>query len=673
MHTGKRIAAALLLSLTLCACGAPAQTGPAEASEPAAAPTSPPTPAPTPAPIASTLRVDAVDDLPDDFILGMDLSSVLAEEASGVRYRDYDGSERDVFQILAENGITHIRVRVWNDPRDAEGNGYGGGNCDVNTAAEIGRRAAAYGMRLIVDFHYSDFWADPGKQMPPKAWASMTAQQKADALHAFTCASLRTIADAGGHIAMVQIGNETNQYLCGEKDWDAIALLMQSGAGAVRETCPDALVALHFANPERAGAYADYARQLAQRGVDYDVFASSYYPYWHGTPENLSAVLTQIAEAYEKKVLVMETSYAYTAEDSDFSGNTIGEGSAVASPWPYTVQGQANALRAVIDAVAHTKNGIGVVYWEGAWISVGTRSWEENSALWEAYGSGWASSFAAQYDPADAGKYYGGCAVDNQALFAPDGTALESLKLFRLLRGGNAVPLAADALEDAALTVDLNADVVLPDSVEAIMNDNSRAPLPVRWDLSDADRAAMRSGGERTWTVTGEAGGLPARAFVTMVKYNYLVNGDFERGNLDGWVLTDLAGADQLYAERKKTDSLTGDWHMHFWSARKNSVEFTLEQTPEALPSGRYEFALSIMGGDGGETDIRAYVRRDGALVGEVPLTITSYGNWDCARIGDIDFTEGQTLTVGIYVRCEGSGNGAWGKIDDASLTAAAS
>ena len=391
----------------------------------------------SPAPAEAPLSVEPVAGLPADFILGMDVSSVLSEEASGVRYYDSDGTERDLFAILAEAGVTHIRVRVWNDPFDAAGNGYGGGNCDVGCAAEIGRRAAAAGLALIVDFHCSDFWADPGKQTPPKAWAGLSLSEKADALSAFVCESLQAIADAGASVSMVQIGNETNGFFCGERDWDAIAALMQSGARAVRETCPGARVALHFTNPERAGAYADYARQLSDRGVDYDVFASSYYPFWHGTLDNLRAALGNVTETYGKQTIVMETSYAWTEEDSDFSGNTISAASRVAKPYPFTVQGQADALRDVIAAAADTEGCLGVVYWEGAWISVGGASWASNSARWEKHGSGWASRFAAEYDPADAGKYYGGCAVDNQALFDPSGRPLDSLRVFSLVRGGN--------------------------------------------------------------------------------------------------------------------------------------------------------------------------------------------------------------------------------------------
>ena len=617
---------------------------------------------------SDTLYVKKVDDLPENFILGMDASSVIAEEQSGVRYYNFDGAEQDVFQTLAENGVNHIRVRVWNHPYDAEGRGYGGGNNDVDKAAEIGARAAKYGMKLIVDFHYSDFWADPGKQMVPLAWKDMPIEEKTEAAYEFTKECLTKLKDAGAQVGMVQVGNETNGALCGEKTWFNIQYIMQAGARATREVWPDALVAVHFANPEKADAYASYAKKLDYYDVDYDVFASSYYPFWHGTLENLSAVLGGIAETYGKRVMVMETSYAYTAEDTDFSGNTISDGGGIAKPWPFTVQGQANAVRSVIDTVAHVPNGVGVVYWEGTWISVGTSSWEENHALWEQYGSGWASSYAAVYDPDDAGKYYGGCAVDNQAFFGPDGRPLESLKVFALVRGGNELAPAVDAVEDTALTVDLADTVHLPETVNAIMTDDSRQAVPVEWDVTAEQLAQMQSGGVADYDVTGEAGGLTARCRVSMVKYNFLQNDSFETGDLTGWELTDLAHADELYVEDKLTDSLQGSRHMHFWSKAENSVEFTLEQRAAALAPGAYSFSISIMGGDCGETEIYAYAKVDGETVGTAPMRVTSYGNWDTGVVPDIRIAEGQELTVGIYVRCRGEGSGAWGKIDCAKL-----
>ena len=164
----------------------------------------------------STVFVEKVEGLEEDFILGMDASCVPALEASGVKYYNFDGWEQDVFRTLAENGINYIRVRVWNDPFDSSGRGYGGGNCTIDTALEIGKRATAYGMKLLVNFHYSDFWADPGKQMAPKAWKGMEIEEKAQALYAYTRDSLKKLKQAGVAVGMVQIGNETNGHFCGE-------------------------------------------------------------------------------------------------------------------------------------------------------------------------------------------------------------------------------------------------------------------------------------------------------------------------------------------------------------------------------------------------------------------------------------------------------------------------
>lgn len=385
----------------------------------------------------SLVYVEKVENLSDDFIMGMDASCVPALEDSGVRYYNRRGEEQDVFQTLAESGVNYIRVRIWNDPYDDSGNGYGGGNCDLNNAITIGKRATKYGMKLLVNFHYSDFWADPGKQMVPKAWAGMTAEEKEEALYEYTKESLKKLKSAGVDVGMVQVGNETNGSMCGETQWAKITQLMNAGSKAIREVFPDALVALHFANPEKTGTYTTYAANLDSYGVDYDVFASSYYPYWHGTLENLSAVLGSINQKYGKKVMVIETSYAFTEEDADFYGNTVPGGSGIVKNYPFTVQGQADSVRDVIDAVVNTPGGIGVCYWEGTWITVGKNSWSENSAKWEQYGSGWASSYAGSYDPDDAGKYYGGNAVDNQAMFDADGKPLDSLLIFNLVRYGN--------------------------------------------------------------------------------------------------------------------------------------------------------------------------------------------------------------------------------------------
>jgi arabinogalactan endo-1,4-beta-galactosidase len=164
---------------------------------------------------------------------------------------------------------------------------------------------------------------------------------------------------------------------------------------------------------------------------------------------------------------------------------------------------------------------------------------------------------------------------------------------------------------------------------------------------------------------------MVAHCFLSMVEFNFLNNYSFEEDEngsktVTGWSVNDIGGAQELYVEHKSTDSMTGTGHFHFWSPTKNSVEFTLEQEIKNLKSGTYKFSISIMGGDAGNMEIYSYVKINGEIVQKQPLSITSYGKWDSKVIKNINYDESTSIVVGIYVKCEGAGNGAWGKIDDA-------
>lgn len=376
--------------------------------------------------------VEPVDGLADDFIKGMDISSIIAQEQSGVVYYDNDGHEQDIFRTLADAGVNYIRVRVWNDPYDIDGHGYGGGNCDAAKAAEIGWRAEACGMKLLVDFHYSDFWADPSRQLPPKAWEGMTLEQKQTALYDFTADSLETILGSGADVGIVQIGNEINNGMAGETDNEAVISLLKSGIAAVRDTSKkhsrQIKTAVHYTDVNDYNKMVYYVENLAEHELDYDIFGVSYYPFWHGSMDNLTAVLEDIAQKSGKQTAVLETSYPYTTYDGDEFANSVSDAEP-AKGYPSTVQGQASCIRDLI-AAASAAGSIGMFYWEGAWIPVGSTA-SANSALWERYGSGWASSFSASYDPDNAGRYFGGSSWDNQAFFDFDGHPLESLGVFK--------------------------------------------------------------------------------------------------------------------------------------------------------------------------------------------------------------------------------------------------
>ena len=423
------------------------------------------------------------------FIRGMDISSVLSLEQSGVRFFDESGREEDIFKILAGSGVNYIRVRVWNNPFDAQGNGYGGGNCDVKTAAEIGRRAADCGMKLLVDFHYSDFWADPQKQQAPKEWKDYSIEEKCAALREYTLHSLKEIKQSGADIGMVQVGNETTTGIAGETDFSSMAQLFSAGAQAVREFDKNVLVALHFTNPEREGHVKYLADMLARYQVDYDVFATSYYPFWHGSLENLTEVLSYVAETYGKYTIVAETSYPCTLADTDGAPNTVAKGKNDTGDtllWDFSPQGQAEEIRAVMNAVRDVsdKKGLGVFYWEGAWITVGDTTGLEGQAyaaqlaqnrqLWETTGSGWASRYAGEYDPDDAGRYFGGSAVDNQALFDAQGRALLSLRAFQPSLLGDANADGIINIVDATRIQNFAAELMKPDTTARLCADVNR-------------------------------------------------------------------------------------------------------------------------------------------------------------------------------------------------------
>ena len=392
------------------------------------------------------LYVEKVKNMSSDFIRGVDISSVIALENGGTKFYNEAGKKEDIFKIFADNGANYIRVRVWNDPYDASGNGYGGGNNDIAKAVQIGQRATQYGMKLLVDFHYSDFWADPVKYKAPKAWANMNIDQKADALYNYTVDSLNLLKNNSIDVGMVAIGNEINTGLAGELRSSAnYFILLKKASQAVREVLPEAKIAVHYTNPEK-NRTSQYCANLNNNNVDYDVFAYSYYPHYHGTQDNLVNQFNVVANTYDKEVMIMETSYGNTTSDTDFHGNSyFTDSSQALSGYPISVEGQALMYRDLCDLMVNRVNnnkGIGVCYWEGAWITAGCSSWSANSQKWQKYGSGWASSYAGEYDPDDAGKWYGGSAVDNQAFFDKNGKALKSIQVFGgVLNGSGEEPV----------------------------------------------------------------------------------------------------------------------------------------------------------------------------------------------------------------------------------------
>lgn len=614
----------------------------------------------------AAIYVEPIEGMPEDFIKGMDISSIIAEEESGVVYYNENGEEQDLFEILAGSGVNYIRVRVWNNPYDKDGNGYGGGNNDVEKAAEIGKRAAQNGMKLAVDFHYSDFWADPTKQFAPKEWAHMTFEDKKQALYDFTMESLNTISQAGADIGMVQIGNEINSGMAGEKDEARVIELLKQGSAAVRAFSEqknlDIAITVHYTNVEDKQQIMAHAKALQAAGLDYDVFGVSYYSFWHGTMENLTDVLTQISAAYGKRTCIMETSYAYTLEEGDGSGNSIGEADLI-NGYAATVQSQATNVRDVM-AAAKKADAMGVFYWEGAWIPVGSAdSVAENEKLWEQYGSGWASSYSAKYDPNDAGKYYGGCSWDNQAFFDFGGKKLPSLDVFKYVNYGTICEPAVDYLEDTRVELNVGETLVMPKGVYAVYNDRSKSgEVAVKWNEAQVAAIDTNSMGEYTIYGTLEDG-REVSAAVKVAKLNYVKNPSFEEKNMTMWQVNYGEGTNPTDVQEKEADAMTGSNSFHFWDAA--AFEFTLEQPISGLDEGTYTLTSNIQGGDvGANAVIYIYANVGEFTYQSEPVKLAGWCNWQTPKITDIYIpAEGTSdVTIGLHVS---SAAGGWGTADD--------
>ncbi len=581
----------------------------------------------------------------EGFIKGADISTLQAIEDAGGKYYD-NGVEKDLLDILQNHGVNYIRLRIWNNPVEADG--YN----DKEHVIALAKRVKAKGMKLLLDFHYSDFWADPGKQVKPEAWKDLSFDQLEQVVYDYTSGVMGELKDENAYPDMVQIGNEINPGMLlpdgATSNYDKLTALLKNGILAVRDTTPaghEVKIMLHLAEGGKNDVFRNFFDAMQDRNVDYDVIGMSYYAYWHGPFNNLKNNLNDMASRYGKEVIVAETSYGHMLGDGDGYADSFTQNEADEAGFPATVEGQAQLLQTVMNTVASVPNGkgVGVFYWEPAWIPVPKDAEGHYQAGWKSgEGSGW----------------------NNQAMFDFNGNALSSLDVFNFEPGDlpNIAPLMVKDPEGITVPVNetaVHAAELLPDMADVLYNEGSIVQVPIEWGTIEQDDLS-RIG---TFELTGKVGstGKTVKIIVTVTSYRNLANNPgFETSDSSAsWSITGSQGVASF-----KTDSgnaYAGTRAVNYWS--QSAFNFTLSQTLTGLTNGTYVLKARVSGG-GGDNSIHLFAEGYGGVdLTSANIVNTGWQQWNDGTLGSIEVTNGQA-TIGLTVDAPATSDGIWGWID---------
>lgn len=327
--------------------------------------------------------------------LGIDASTQIEVNEKNPHYI-YKGKEVEPFKFLYEhNGVKSMRIRLWIDPYDKDGNPYGGGTVDYNKFKRIALKAQSIGYSIMLDLHYSDFWCDPGKQFIPKSWQGLNFDETVLKLYEYTKDVLKRAKEDKIYISSIQIGNEITNgmlwplgYLKKEESgtrsgYDNLVKLLKAGLKAAKEELPDVLTIIHLENSGNKELHEEFFNEIVKRDVEFDVIGLSYYPYWHGTFKMLFNNVSNLKEKFKKPIWIVETGYGFTMEpfineggfkEKNLIDDDFFKQNNVYKPFPLTKEGQKEFIKELIKL--SKENGIGAIYyWEPFWLHLKGLEW----------------------------------------------------------------------------------------------------------------------------------------------------------------------------------------------------------------------------------------------------------------------------------------------------------
>lgn len=589
----------------------------------------------------AAVQVNPIENLSTDFIKGADVSIMPELERNGTKFYD-NGIEQDGLTILKNHGVNWIRVRIWNNPYVVGPEGVGGGNTDEAKAIEMAKRAKALGMKVLVDFHYSDFWVDPGQQKKPDAWKNDSGDKLVDDVYAYTAKVMQDFNAQGVTPDMVQVGNELNNGMLwpeaqltedNPNGYKFLAKLLNAGLQAVHDNDKDNKVKtmIHLAGVDVNLYHTFFDNLIVKNKVnDFDIIGMSFYPFWHGTMDDLKNTMNDVSAKYNKDVIAVETAFGYTLEDADFEKNNFGTNEEKVSGYKATVQGQATGLRDVMATVASVNDnrGLGIFYWAPDWVINEKVGWKSNGG-----GNGW----------------------DNLTLFDTKGNALESMDTFNLVSDPNNQYIEPQVT--AINTVDvkdvsLYSNVDLPQTVGVVYSNDAVKNMSVKWDVANPIFAKPGN-----YTISGTVEGLAQKAIANIEvknKMNLVLNGNFENETLNGW---DIVGDSSAINLAWNQGDVRDKCAMHYWNNKPFNV--IIKQKLKGLSDGKYTLSCWTQG-NGLASKYQLFVKQNGVEM-TTDIKDDGWNRWHQTSIKNIEVKNGE-VEIGFILNGRPD---TWGSIDD--------
>ncbi|MDR3594248.1 glycosyl hydrolase 53 family protein [Clostridium sp.] len=543
-----------------------------------------------------------------DFAKGADVGWLPEMEADGFVFKDENGNQKDCLQILKDHGIDSIRLRTWVNPSDDHQSGH----CSTDETVAMAIRAKSMGFKIMIDFHYSDSWADPSQQNIPAAWKNDDLDQMKTDLYNYTHDVMTKLKAAGVTPEWVQVGNEINPGMLlpiGSLSTPSnLAQLINSGYDAVKAVSPTSKVIIHRANGYDNANFRKFFDALQANGAEYDVIGVSYYPgnVYTSTIDELGDNLNDMASRYGKEVMVVEVGGDCTVDEVNVHNMVV-------------------AVENKVLAVPNGK-GIGVFYWEPE----GAYSWSKYS--WSAWHG-------------NDGKSTDGEPTKALDAFLPGEAELDQY------------PVTGIAVDKTNATVEVGNTV----TVNATLTPSNSTYKGVTFSSTDENIAKVDSSsgvvtgiapGTVTITATSYDGHKTATCQVTVAASSNLIkNPGFELEQEDWTVTGNTASVDF------ESDSHTGGKALHYYNG-----DFEASQTITGLENGSYKLSAWTSGGGGEKTSEIFAVNGDGQRTSQT-FTNTGWDVWNQSIVNNIEVTDGK-LTIGANVQMNGTG-GQWGNIDD--------